>query len=81
MGIGAQDPGGGSRGSSGLPAATLFEMTASPLLAGIFLFFGPCPVAHGIFVPQPGMETRPPAMEAWSLNHWTTREAPGFLFL
>ena len=41
-------------------AATLFEMTASPLLAGIFLFFGPCPVAHGIFVPQPGMETRPP---------------------
>ena len=64
-------------------AATLFEMTASPLVAGIFLFlfFGPCPVAHGIFVPQPGMEPRPPTMETQSLNHWTTREAPGFLFL
>ena len=64
-------------------AATLFEMTASPLLAGFFFFpfFGPCSVAHGIFVPHPGMEPRPSTVEAWSLNHWTTREAPGFLFL
>ena len=64
-------------------AATLFEMTASPLLAGSFFFpfFGPCSVAHGIFVPHPGMGPRPPTVEAWSLNHWTTREAPGFLFL
>ena len=27
-------------------------------------------------VPQPGIETRPPALEAWSLTHWTTREVP-----
>ena len=23
----------------------------------------------------------PPALEAWSLNHWTTREVPVFIFL
>ena len=26
--------------------------------------------------PQPGMESRPPALRAWSLSHWTTREVP-----
>ena len=25
---------------------------------------------------QPGMQTVPPAVEARSLNHWTTREVP-----
>ena len=28
-------------------------------------------------VPQPRMEPRPPALETWSLSHWTTREVPG----
>ena len=28
-------------------------------------------------VPQPGIEHVPLAMEAWSLNHWTTVEVPG----
>ena len=27
-------------------------------------------------VPQSGVEPRPPALEAWSLTHWTTREVP-----
>ena len=27
-------------------------------------------------VPRPGMERTPPAVEAWSLNHWTAREVP-----
>ena len=31
-------------------------------------------VAYGILVPQPGMEPVPPALGAWSLNPWTTRE-------
>ena len=31
-------------------------------------------------VPQPGIEPRPPALGAWSLTHWTTREVP-ILFL
>ena len=32
--------------------------------------------ACGILVPQPGIEPRPPAVEARSLNHWTTGEIP-----
>ena len=43
-------------------------------LYGSFFF----PLLHheacGILVPQLGVETVPPALEAWSLNHWTTRE-------
>ena len=30
----------------------------------------------GILVPQPGIKPAPPALEVWSLNHWTTREVP-----
>ena len=30
--------------------------------------------ACGILFPQPGVEPNPPAVEAQSLNHWTTRE-------
>ena len=41
-----------------------------------FLIFWPCPAACGILVPRPGMQPEPPAVEAWSLNHWTTREVP-----
>ena len=43
-----------------------------------FLFFWPRPAACGILVPQPGIEPALPAVEAWSLNHWTTREVPIF---
>ena len=27
-------------------------------------------------VPWPGIEPEPPALGAWSLSHWTTREVP-----
>ena len=30
-----------------------------------------------ILVPRPGIEPVPPALEVWSLNHWTAREVPG----
>ena len=30
---------------------------------------------------RPGIEPAPPALEAWSLNHWTTREVPQIIFL
>ena len=55
------------------------------LLAGFlsfiyFIFFWPCPTACGILVPPPGIEPAPPALEAWSLNHWTAREVPRFLY-
>ena len=31
---------------------------------------------HGILVPWPGINPTSPALEAWSLNHWTAREVP-----
>ena len=39
-----------------------------------------CPVACGIFIPQPGIEPVPPTVPAQSLNHWTAREVPVFIF-
>ena len=34
--------------------------------------------SYGIWdlIPQPGIEPRPPALGAWSLSRWTTREVP-----
>ena len=48
-----------------------------------FFFFCPHCVACGILFPWPGMEPELPAVEAQSLNHYTTREVPtlGFLIL
>ena len=46
-----------------------------------FFFFWLCCTACGNLVPQPGIETMPPALEAWGLNHWTTREFPTTYFL
>ena len=40
-------------------------------------FGGPRHPAYRILVPRPGIEPRIPAVEARSLNHWTTREYPG----
>ena len=44
-------------------------------------FFWPYPVACGISVSYPGIEPTPPALEAWSLNHWTPREVPEYNLL
>ena len=38
--------------------------------------FWPHCAARGILVPWPGIEPMAPAVEAWSLNHWITREVP-----
>ena len=35
-----------------------------------------CTLTCGILVLQPGIKPTPPAVEEWSLNHWTTREVP-----
>ena len=40
------------------------------------LFFFFCHATCGISVPGPKMELVPPAVEAQSLNHGTTREVP-----
>ena len=41
-----------------------------------FFSFEPHHAACGILVPQPGIEPRPPALGARSLNHWTARKFP-----
>ena len=40
----------------------------------LFIFFD---TAQGIFVPQPGIEPMPAAVETWSLSYWTTRRVHG----
>ena len=42
----------------------------------IYIFFLATLVACGILLPQPGIESGPSAVKAWSPNHWTTREFP-----
>ena len=44
------------------------------ILFPFFFFFWPYHTAGGILVPQPGIQTAPPALEVQSLNPWTTRE-------
>ena len=41
-----------------------------------FFFFWLHLAVCGILAPRPGIEAGPPAVEAWSPNHWTTREFP-----
>ena len=41
-----------------------------------FLNFWPYPAAFGSLVPSPWIKLTPPALEVWSLNHWTIREVP-----
>ena len=48
----------------------------------IFGVFWPHPATCGILVPSSGIKSMPPALEAWSLNHWITRDFPAaVLFL
>ena len=48
----------------------------------LFCFEGePCQVACVILIPRPGIDPAPPALQAWSLNHWITREVPRAEFL
>ena len=46
-----------------------------------FFFFWPLCMACGILVAGPGIKPAPPAVEAQSLNPWTTREVPNPPFL
>ena len=50
-------------------------MQPQSILFFSFIFWPRC-VACGILAPRPGTEPVPPAVEAWSLNHWTAREVP-----
>ena len=46
-----------------------------------FFFFWPHCVACEILAPLSGSTPKPPASEAWSLNHCTTREGPNHLLM
>ena len=37
-----------------------------------------CTARH-VELPQPGIEPMPPAVEAWSVNHWITKEVQNFM--
>ena len=37
-------------------------------------------MAYGILVPQPGIKPMSPSVEAWILNHCTTREVPEYAY-
>ena len=52
------------------------------MMCGFVFFWLRCS-AYGILVSLPGIEPMPTAVEAMSLNHWTTREVPlyGLFFL
>ena len=51
------------------------ELQFSFIFFSKFLYtFCPNPTTCGILVPWPGIESMLPALEAWSLNNWTTRE-------
>ena len=41
-----------------------------------YLYFCLWRVARGVLIPRPGIKSKPPALEARSLNHGTTREVP-----
>ena len=45
----------------------------------LFFFFWPRHAACGILASRPGIKPVPPALEAWSLNHWTAREVQEIL--
>ena len=66
---------------------SLFILRAGEVMHGNFdpFWLAPCfchayvwpyPTACGNLVPQPGMQPAPPAVEAQSLHHWTSREVP-----
>ena len=47
------------------------SLTFLNYIYSILFFFWPHRTACGILVPQPGIKPMPPALEVWSLNHWT----------
>ena len=58
----------------------LFILLLRVLVAALGIFVAACGIflvaACGLLVEACRVEPRPPALGAWSLNHWTTREFP-----
>ena len=77
-----------SRSPGPHPSALLEMKTHNPMFPSCFIchtfffFFLLHCTACGILVPQPGIiKPMSFALEAWSLNHWTTREVPFLVVL
>ena len=64
--------------SRGQHHASLKKKKTTTLFFSFFLSYATEPV--GTLVPQPGMEPMPPALEAQSRSHWTTRVVPCITF-
>ena len=63
-------------------SGTQDKQGANQALEFDFFFFLATPLkACGTLVPQPGIKPMSPAVEVWSLNHWTTMEVPNLIFL
>ena len=58
-----------------------FRSFKAPITNLFVLFFWPHHAACEILVPLPWIKPVPPAVEAWSLNQWTTRGVPAVQFL
>ena len=58
----------------------VFPALPAPVHLSHFHFFWLHRAARGILVPQPEIEPVQPAVDAWGLNHWTTREVPQVIF-
>ena len=65
----------GGSGFRGLSCPAVYiHLCVSPFSLSLFFFF--CHLACGILVSRPGIQPACLALEAQSLNHWTTRKAP-----
>ena len=62
-----------------VPHTSNHHVWAALLTSLPFFFFFSCTKRHAGWSPS-GDWTVPPAMEGWSLNHWTTREVPSLSF-
>ena len=71
----------GSSFSTSAPTLVIFCVSYSFMLCvfNYIIIFGH--ITCGILVPQPEIEPETPALEAQSLNHWTTREVQFSVFV
>ena len=57
-----------------MPSNSVWVPVSHILLSTYFLFFGRTAKACRILVSQQVVKIAPPAVQSWSLNHWTARE-------
>ena len=66
------------RSKAFLSSIIMFQTIFKKLIKVLFIYFL---TSWHVELPWPGVEPMPPAVEAQSLNHWTTKEVPPFYFL